>query len=233
MSTSTQMRLTAVMSAVTVAPVLRWLILTHSVDPGQPWRTTCSCGHPLWPDACGPAGRCRTCRIRPGPAGYLIEAVTIAAAALALLSARGPWQTAAAVWWTAGAVVLATVDASVRRLPHRLTTATTAGFLGLQAIAGDVAALTRATTAAVVLTAIFTVAAHLSRGRLGWGDAGLAAPVAAFLGIHSWTAVLHGYLTGFAVAVCYLTLRRLIRRPARTLPLGPFLLAGALIGPQL
>jgi leader peptidase (prepilin peptidase)/N-methyltransferase len=230
---ATGRRLTAVAAAVTVMPVLRWLILTHSVPPGQPWRTRCSCGNPLWPGACGPTGRCRACGIKPGPPGYLIEAITILAVAVAALPADGSWQTAAALWWTPGAVVLAAVDAIVRRLPHRLTTATAAGFIGLLALAGDTPVRARAIAGATVVTAAFAVAAWLARGQLGGGDIGLAVPVAAFLAAHSWMALLYGYLAGFAAAVAFLAVARIIQRPRRTVALGPFLLAGALIAVQL
>lgn len=225
--------LTAVMPAVAITPVLRWLILTHSVEPDQPWRTRCHCGHPLWPSACGPAGRCRSCGNRPGPPGYLIEAVAITAALAAVLPAQGTWQAAAALWWTAGVVVLASVDAYVRRLPHRVTAATAAGYIGLLAVAGDATALARAVVGATLAVAAFTVAAMARPGHLGWGDIGFAAPLSAFLAAHSWTALMHGYLAGFGAAVAFLALTRMIRRSSRTIPLGPFLVAGALIATQL
>jgi len=229
--TATSARTTAApaLYAVAVTPLLRWLVAHHSTEPGQRWRTRCGCAAPLWPGACGPAGRCTSCSARIGPAPYLLEATAVLAAATLLVSGRTGWELAAYMWWATGMVVLAFVDLAVMRLPHRLTAATTIGFLALLAAAGHGAAWWRAIAAGAVLAAFLAVLAVASRGQLGWGDVAVAVPLAAALGWHSATAVYTGCLLGLAAAaVTALALRKTGRlQRGSHLPLGPFLIAGA------
>ena len=228
-TSSTRPTVTPALCAVAITPVLRWLVAHHSTEPGQPWRTRCGCGAPLWPGACGPSGRCPVCSARVGPAPYLLEATAALVAVTLLLSGRTRWQLAGYAWWATGMIVLAFVDRAVMRLPHRLTAATTIGLMALLAADGDGAAWWRAVAAGVVLAGIFAVLATLSRGQLGWGDVALAVPVAAALGWHSWTAVYAGCLLGLgAAAVIALVMRKTGRlQRGGHLPLGPFLIAGA------
>ena len=215
--------------AVAVTPLLRWFVAHHSTQPGQRWRTRCGCAAPLWPGACGPAGRCAVCSARIGPVPYLLEATLVLAAATLLVSGRTGWELAAHGWWATGMAVLAFVDLAVMRLPHRLTAATTIGFLALLAAVDDGAAWWRAVAAGAVLAAFFAAVAVASRGQLGWGDVALAVPLAAALGWHSATAVYTGCLLGLAAAaVTALALRKTGRlQRGGHLPLGPFLIAGA------
>jgi leader peptidase (prepilin peptidase)/N-methyltransferase len=218
-----------VLYAVAITPLLRWLVAHHSTEPDQPWRTRCACGTPLWPNACGPTGRCQVCSRPVGPRPYRLEAATILAAAALLLSGRTGWELAAYGWWAIGMVVLAFVDLAVLRLPHRLTAATTTGLLVLQAAEADSTAWWRTVTAGAVLAGFFTVLAMLWRGQLGWGDVTLAVPVAAALGWHGWTALYTGCLLGLgAAAVTAIAMRKTgTLRAGGHLPLGPFLIAGA------
>ena len=229
MTTTSSTRPAPALYAAAVTPLLRWLVAHHSTEPDQPWRTRCSCGAPLWPHACGTAGRCPACSAPVGPRPYRLEAATLAAIAVLLASGWSGWQLAAYGWWATGMIVLAFVDRAVMRLPHRLTAATTVGLLALLAAEGDSAAWWRAVAAGVVLAGFFAVLAVLSRGQLGWGDVALAVPVAAALGWHSWTAVYAGCLLSFgAAAVTALAMRKTGTLPAGGhLPLGPFLIAGA------
>jgi leader peptidase (prepilin peptidase)/N-methyltransferase len=89
-------------------------------------------------------------------------------------------------------IVLSFVDLAVMRLPHRITAATTAGFLSQLAASSDPRAWWRAAAAGMVLAALFIVLAVASRGQLGWGDVAVAVPVAAGLGWHSSAGVEHG-----------------------------------------
>ncbi|MER7006306.1 prepilin peptidase [Dactylosporangium sp. NPDC000555] len=94
---------------------------------------------------------------------------------------------AAFAWWAAGMIVLAFVDLTVLRPPHRLTSA---GLLPLLAATGDTSASLRAVTAAAVLAVFFAVLAVASRGQLGWGDVAIAVPLAAALGWHKLDRLL-------------------------------------------
>jgi len=219
----------AVLPALAVAPLLRHAIAVHAVPDDQPWRTACPCRKPLWPHAISPSGRCAGCGVRIGAPPYTVEAATLVGAAGLLLSGLGGFTLAAFTWWTATMIALAFVDLAVMRLPHRITAAATAGFLGLLALGGPSGAWWRAVAAGVVVAVFFAVLAVFSRGQLGWGDVTLAVPVAAALGWHSWTAVYAGVLLGLGTAaLTAITLRRLGRLAAGTsLPLGPFLIAAA------
>ncbi|MFD6694199.1 prepilin peptidase [Micromonospora aurantiaca] len=215
--------------ALAVVPLLRHTIAVHAAPDDQPWRTACPCGKPLWPHAIGPSGRCGGCGVRVGAPPYAVEAATLAGAAGLAVSGLGGFALAGYAVWTAAMIVLAFVDAAVMRLPHRITAAATAGFLGLLALGGPAGAWVRAVSAGLVLAAFFAVLAAASRGQLGWGDVTLAVPLAAALGWHSWNAVYAGVLLGLGTAaLTAITLRRLGRLASGTsLPLGPFLIAAA------
>ncbi|SCE63750.1 leader peptidase (prepilin peptidase) / N-methyltransferase [Micromonospora matsumotoense] len=219
----------AMLPALAVVPLLRYAVAVHSVADDQPWRTTCPCGQPLWPDAIGPSGRCAGCERRVGAAPYAVEAAAMALIAGLVASGRTGWALAALAWWAAGMVVLFFVDLAVMRLPHRITAVTTAGFLALLAVSGDPRAWWRAVGAGLVLAVFFAVLAVVSHGQLGWGDVAVAVPVAAVLGWHSWSAVYAGTLLGLgAAALAAVILRRTGRLAAGAyLPLGPFLVAAA------
>ncbi|GAA0447836.1 prepilin peptidase [Actinoplanes capillaceus] len=231
MTTTVMSRPIRVVSALAVTPVLRWAIAVHSVPDDRPWRSACTCGQPLWTGAVAPTGRCTGCNHRIGAPPYAVEAVAgLVTAALALTGQTG-WALAAYAWWAATMLVLAFVDLAVLRLPHRITVAASVGFLGLLAVDGDGHAWRRAATAALVLAVLFLVLAVATCGQLGWGDATLAVPIAAALGWHSWQAVYAGTLLGFgSAALLAITLRSTGRRlPGSVLPLGPFLIAAAVI----
>ncbi|MEU4593278.1 prepilin peptidase [Micromonospora aurantiaca (nom. illeg.)] len=215
--------------ALAVVPLLRHTIAVHVVPDDQPWRTACPCGKPLWPHAIGPSGRCARCGVRVGAPPYAVEAATLAGAAGLAVSGLGGFTLAAYTVWTAAMIVLTFVDAAVMRLPHRITAAATAGFLGLLALGGPAGAWVRAVAAGLLLAAFFAVLAAVSRGQLGWGDVTVAVPLAAALGWHSWTAVYAGVLLGLGTAaLTAITLRHLGRlAPGTSLPLGPFLIAAA------
>ena len=66
---------------------------------------------------------------------------------------------------------------------------------------------------------------------MGRKDAKLAASLGLVLGWTSWQALFTGTLIGFALAAVYASARIATHRASRTspLPLGPFILAGALV----
>jgi leader peptidase (prepilin peptidase) / N-methyltransferase len=215
--------------ALAVVPLLRYAVAVHAVPDDQPWRTTCSCGQPLWPNAVRPSGRCAGCGQRVGAAPYGVEAAAIALVIGLIACGRTGWALAAYAWWAAGMTVLFCVDLAVLRLPHRITAVTTAGLLAMLAAHGNPGAWWRAAASGLVLAIFFAVLAVVSRGQLGWGDVTIAVPVAAGLGWHSWTAVYAGTLLGLGAAALTAIILRRTGRMAKGahLPLGPFLIAAA------
>lgn len=88
----------------------------------------------------------------------------------------------------------------------------------------------RALAGMAVLAAFYLVLALVSGGGLGAGDVKLGGLLGLALGWLSWSAVLVATFLGwFAAAVVWLLLRVIRRRPRGSLlPMGPFLLVGAL-----
>lgn len=228
-----------------ITPLLRWVVLVHSVPSGQPWRRTCPhCDAPFRP-AAGlapllPRARCASCDQRIGAAPYLLEVAAAAAAALVVLAVvsgdRSPWEVVAFAGWAAAAVALTFIDLAVHRLPDRLTLPAAAwvlAWLGIDAATtGAGSTWVRAAAAGLVCGFGFALATLIFGARgFGLGDAKMALGAGAALGWLGWTAVVAGLLLSFLasglVATALLVARRVGRRD--TLPFGPFLAAGTLV----
>jgi leader peptidase (prepilin peptidase)/N-methyltransferase len=134
-----------------------------------------------------------------------------------------------AAWLTLIAVPLALTDIAVhpglaggRRLRRRPRLLTVAALTGRQP-----GRLARAATA---LACFYFALCLLRPGEMGLGDAKLAASIGLVLGWASWQALVIGTFAGFAVAAVYGGVRLAAHRATRTtkLPLGPFILLGAL-----
>ncbi len=157
---------------------------------------------------------------------------TVGAGALtsgALAAALGPSPLLLVVLpATALGVLLAVVDVRCRRLPDRLVAAlalVTVVPLTLVAPGG----LPRAVAAAGLSGVAYLSIALLPGRGLGFGDVKLATVLGFLLGFAGWPAVLTGLLAphlinGPAAVVL------LITRRGRSLPFGPALLAGAVVG---
>ncbi|MEH1012683.1 prepilin peptidase [Micromonospora sp. CPCC 206060] len=210
-----------------------------SVAPGLPRRAGCDgCARPFHPGPAGwlrPGDRCPGCRARLGPSAR----VTTVLGALVLTGLAGsvgtdpvlPTLLAAA----ALGLVLGAVDLACLRLPDPLvgSVALLAGTgLTVAALAaGDPRRLAGALGGALLTVAAYLLLALLPSSRLGFGDVKLAAVLGLLLGWYGWRAVLLGLvlphlLNGAAVLVLLATGR--VRRDT-PLPLGPALLAGALL----
>jgi len=215
--------------AVAVTPLLRWLVAHHAVAPGTAWRTRCdTCASSLWPAACRPSGRCRTCRSRVGAPPYGLEIAVAAAIGLLVWSGARGWELAAYMWWAAGLLVLGLVDAAVLRLPHRLTAATTAGTVVLLAPLGaSVSSWWSASLSAATLAAFYAVVRIVSRGDLGLGDVALAVPVGFGVGWHDWRLAVAAVLVGHTLAAAGIAVRRMTGRTSAPLPLGTYLVAAS------
>jgi leader peptidase (prepilin peptidase)/N-methyltransferase len=132
-------------------------------------------------------------------------------------------------------VLLAAIDLRCLRLPDPVVALFAAAtVLPLTAVAlatGEPGRAVRALTAAALTGALYLCVALLPGGGLGLGDVKLAAVLAFILGDAGWQAVAIGllapHLINGPIALSLLLTRRAERRTP--LPLGPALLAGALV----
>ncbi len=204
-----------------------------SVPWGAPPRGGCiRCGAPFSPGTSGwvRAGRVCPCPHSPAPAPWTTAAATGLSAAVLGPVAGWPGVVFAVVAAALG-VLLAVIDLACLRLPDPLVGAL-ALLVAVPAVAaGDPRSLGRAVLAAVAVGAAYLLVWALPGGGLGFGDVKLAAVLGFALGLIGWPAVLVGvvapHLINGPVAVVLLLRGRARRRSA--LPLGPALLAGALI----
>ncbi|NED75472.1 prepilin peptidase [Streptomyces sp. SID9944] len=163
---------------------------------------------------------------------------TAAATALvcaALAAATGPRPEAAA-WLLAApfGVLLALVDLRVHRLPDVLTlplAAATAALLGLAApLPAAGGSWTTALLGGLALSAAYFVLFLVNPSGMGFGDVKLALALGTALGWYGWPIVVMGGLAGLLYGALYglglVALRKAGRRSA--IPLGPFMLGGAL-----
>lgn len=162
-----------------------------------------------------------------------VSAVT----ASALVYARTGWTAPlpAACCLSAAGPPLAATDLTEHRLPDKLTLPAIAATAALLTTASwqndDFAALGRAAITAAAAAVFFLALALITR-RIGGGDIKLAVLTGMLPGWLGWNhfvlALLSGLLLAAATAAVLMATRRISRRDP--LPLGPFLLAGALIG---
>ncbi|GIF48114.1 leader peptidase (prepilin peptidase)/N-methyltransferase [Asanoa ferruginea] len=230
--------------AVLVTPLLRWLAINHTVAPGEPWRRTCpGCGAAIgFGGALLPQARCGGCAARVGPPPWSVEVLALLAL-LALVAFAGGRPVvslpvvAAFAWWAALAIPLVLVDLAVHRLPDRLTLPAAAGvavLLGAAALVDGAADRWVRSLLAGAGVALFFATTTLVLGRRGFGlgDAKLALSCAALLGWFGWGAVLLGLMAGLllsALVSIVLLLAGKVRWTS-SLPFGPFLVAGTVLG---
>lgn len=160
-----------------------------------------------------------------------------AVTASALVYARIGWTAPlpAACCLCAAGPPLAATDLAEHRLPDKLTLPAIAVTAVLLTTAswhlGNFAGLGRAAIAAAAAGAFFLALALITR-QMGGGDIKLAVLTGMLPGWVGWNhfvlALLSGLLLAAATAAVLITTRRMSRRDQ--LPLGPFLLAGALLG---
>ncbi|MBD0669369.1 prepilin peptidase [Streptomyces sp. CBMA156] len=225
----------AVLVGLLVAPLLRGLVARFAVPEGEPWCEDCpSCGRParLLP----PTGRCPGCRERLGAGPWTVEAVAAAVAvAVGYAADRPVVVTLALVWAAALGVALGFVDARVRRLPYRLTLPLLGGVTALLLAAAPTAGPgvpLRCLLVALTVGGVLELAVWL--GALGPGDSPLGLALGGLLGWYGWSVALGGLFAAMVLAGLWATLRAAAalarRRPVRglDLPVGPFLLLGAL-----
>ncbi|TFV75482.1 prepilin peptidase [Blastococcus sp. CT_GayMR19] len=178
----------------------------------------------------------RDADLRPTAVRVVVTVVALGALLAGALLLTGVRPAAVAFAWAGGAaVVLASVDLLVHRLPDRVTYpayAVCAVSLTVDAAVMDEwAPLGRAVVAAAAAFAVAAGAAAVSPQGLGFGDVKLLGMVGLVLGWVGWGVVLVGVflglLTGAVVSLVLLATRRAGWRTA--LPFGPPLLTGAVI----
>lgn len=221
-------------------PWLRARIYAHSVAYGRPLRQACPrCRRQITAavlDRPPATGRCPGCRRRIGPATGLVEAT--GPVVLALLAWTSPTlgTFAAAAWIAAFGVVLSFVDATVHRLPDRLTVPALAGATAILTAAAVFTSayghLLSAIAGSAALGGFYLVMVLIRPHGIGLGDAKLALLTGLVLGWFSLSAAVAGLLAailiGDAVGLLLLATRRIhlrqgfahgprhaARRPAR------------------
>ncbi|WP_446040295.1 prepilin peptidase [Streptomyces sp. SID1121] len=216
-----------------------------AVEPEDGLRADCPAGHPIT----GPVGgwlgtaRCAPCHATGGTpyARSRLLPLLTALSCAALAAATGP-HPALAVWLliVPFGALLARVDGAVRRLPDVLTlplAAATAALLGVVALlpGGDGpggGSWTTALLGGLALGACYFVLHLINPGGLGFGDVKLALVLGVALGWYGWGVLAGGAFAGFLLFSLYGSALMLRRRTARgiTLPFGPFMIVGTLLG---
>jgi leader peptidase (prepilin peptidase)/N-methyltransferase len=173
---------------------------------------------------------------RPTPVRVTVTSLLSAAALAAAPALAGDRPGAVALaWFGAAAVVLAGVDLARHRLPDRVVFPALAGcsvaLLTDAAVTGSWGALLRAAGAAVVATALATVARLVQPGGLGRGDVKLLALIGLVLGWGGWGVLMAGVFVGLLFgALGSLLLIAVGRAGWRTrVAFGPPLLIGAYV----
>jgi leader peptidase (prepilin peptidase)/N-methyltransferase len=172
---------------------------------------------------------------RYAPAVLAPVATTLGCAALA--AATGP-RPELAVWLLLApvAVLLATIDRRVHRLPDRLTLPLAGAavvLLGGAALLPEHAgSWLSALLGGLALGGFYLLLFLINPNGMGFGDVKLALSLGVALGWYGWAIVFAGGFAGFVLGAVYglglVILRRAGRRTG--IPFGPFMIAGALLG---
>lgn len=133
-------------------------------------------------------------------------------------------------------VPLAVIDLREHRLPNWLTLPAypvAGALLGLAAIADeDSAGAWRALAGMVILIGFYDLISRINPAGMGYGDVKFSGVLGLYLGWAGWDAIVVGTLAAF-VAGAVTGLGLLITRRAElssSMPFGPFMLAGTVIG---
>jgi leader peptidase (prepilin peptidase) / N-methyltransferase len=173
-------------------------------------------------------GRCRSCSARISPRYPLIEALTAALCAGAVLV----HPTAAGIALSVGLILLlvpaALIDLEYRIIPNRLTAAGAVFALAV-GTALDPTGEPERLIAGAAAGGFLLVAALAYPGGMGMGDVKLAAVMGLFLGRAVAAAMLIALLAGVLVGAVVIA-RRGAREGRKTaVPFGPFLALGGLV----
>ncbi|MFD3957391.1 MULTISPECIES: prepilin peptidase [Streptomyces] len=163
--------------------------------------------------------------------------LTTVLACLALAAATGArpelagWLLLAPV-----AVLLATVDRRVHRLPDPLTlplaAATVLVLGGAALLPGHAGSWTSGLLGGAALGGFYLLLFLINPNGMGFGDVKLALALGVALGWYGWEVLFLGGFAGFLFGAAYGLGLVLLRRAGRKtgIPFGPFMIAGALTG---
>lgn len=130
-------------------------------------------------------------------------------------------------------VVLSAIDLVERRLPGRLVVPTFGVVPALLAVeaagSGRWGQLGTALAAAAVVMLAYLVLALASSGGLGSGDVRFGGLLAMATGWLGWPAVVMGITAAWTGAAAVLLILRSVGQRPNAVPMGPFLLGGALL----
>jgi leader peptidase (prepilin peptidase)/N-methyltransferase len=214
-------------AATAFVPRVAHRLAVGSGDPPRSSCGSCTARFPTWVRA-GAACRCGS------PPRWTIGIGALATALPAAVLGPAPLLLILLPAAVLG-ILLAVIDLRCLRLPDPLVAllaAVTAGPLTIAAVlTGDPGRLGRAALAAGLTGLIHLLIALAPGAGLGLGDVKLATVLAFTLGFTGWPALVAGlalpHLVNGPIALALLLTRRAGRRTA--LPLGPALLAGALL----
>ncbi|MCX4654878.1 A24 family peptidase [Streptomyces microflavus] len=177
---------------------------------------------------------------RPAPAPYApgtlaplvtVLACTVLAAATGARPELAGWLLLAPV-----AVLLATVDRRVHRLPDPLTFPLAAAAVlllgGAALLPGHAGSWTSALLGGLALGGFYFLLFLINPNGMGFGDVKLALALGVALGWYGWEVLFLGGFAGFLFGAAYGLGLVLLRRAGRRtgIPFGPFMIAGALTG---
>ncbi|MEW1581627.1 prepilin peptidase [Streptomyces microflavus] len=177
---------------------------------------------------------------RPAPAPYApgtlaplvtVLACTVLAAATGARPELAGWLLLAPV-----AVLLATVDRRVHRLPDPLTLPLAAAAVlllgGAALLPGHAGSWTSALLGGLALGGFYFLLFLINPNGMGFGDVKLALALGVALGWYGWEVLFLGGFAGFLFGAAYGLGLVLLRRAGRRtgIPFGPFMIAGALTG---
>ncbi|MFF9707045.1 prepilin peptidase [Streptomyces griseofuscus] len=207
-----------------------------SVPPEELWRPACPAGHPLVGIGNGWLGRARCATGDTyGPSTFSVASIT--AVVCALLAFATGARSELVVWLllVPAAVLLATVDLAVHRLPDVLTLPLAAAVLVLLGVVAMLPGAGGSWTGAL-LGSLTSGTCHfvlflISKG-FGFGDVKLTLALGAVLGWYGWAFVVIGTFAGYLLGALYGIVQILAGRggPASRIPFGPFLFTGTLAG---
>ena len=180
--------------------------------------------------------RCRDCGA-PISARYpLVEVLTAAMFVLVGASIGLTWALPAFLYLTAVSIALAVIDLDTKRLPNALTLPAypvMAGLLLLPTLVeGSWGQLGRALLGGAGMLVFYLALALIYPAGMGMGDVKLAGTLGAGLAWLGWGPLLVGgflaFLLGAVIGLGLMVLGRAGRRS--TIPFGPFMVAGTLLG---
>ncbi|CAD5951381.1 MULTISPECIES: prepilin peptidase [unclassified Streptomyces] len=168
--------------------------------------------------------------------GALAPLITVLAC-LGLAAATGSRpELAAWLLLAPPAVLLATVDRRVHRLPDPLTLPLAAAAVlllgGAALLPGHAGSWASGLLGGLVLGGFYLLLFLINPNGMGFGDVKLALALGVALGWYGWEVLFLGGFAGFLFGAAYGLGLVLLRRAGRKtgIPFGPFMIAGALVG---